>query len=93
MKIHTLRMNNRDALQLKSKENGIPSSVLYPISLQLQVCSEYLNYKNRDFSIAEKASNEVMNIPVNTFLINKKIDYIIYNIRLNKQLLLRNKKK
>lgn len=51
MKIHTLRMNNRDALQLKSKENGIPSSVFCPISFQIQVYSKYLNYKNKDFNI------------------------------------------
>jgi UDP-2-acetamido-2-deoxy-ribo-hexuluronate aminotransferase len=30
---YTLRVKNRDTLQIKLKENGIPTSVFYPIPL------------------------------------------------------------
>ena len=80
---YTLRVKNRDALQLKLKENGIPTSVFYPIPLHLQECFQYLRHQQGDFSISEKASNEVMSIPMNPFLTNEQIDYIIYNIREN----------
>jgi UDP-2-acetamido-2-deoxy-ribo-hexuluronate aminotransferase len=80
---YTLRVKNRDTLQIKLKENGIPTSVFYPIPLHLQECFRYLNYKNGDFLISEKASNEVMSIPMNPFLTIEQINYIISKIKQN----------
>ena len=80
---YTLRVKNRDALQLKLKKNDVPTSVFYPIPLHLQECFQYLGHQQGDFPISEKASNEVMSIPMNAFLTNEQIDYIIYNIREN----------
>jgi UDP-2-acetamido-2-deoxy-ribo-hexuluronate aminotransferase len=80
---YTLRVKNRDALQLKLKKNDVPTSVFYPIPLHLQECFQYLGHQQGNFPISEKASNEVMSIPMNAFLTNEQIDYIIYNIREN----------
>jgi UDP-2-acetamido-2-deoxy-ribo-hexuluronate aminotransferase len=74
---YTLRVQNRNILQIKLKENGIPTSVFYPIPLHLQECFQYLRYQKGDFPISEKASNEVMSIPMNPFLTNEQINYII----------------
>ena len=73
---YTVRVNNRDALQVKLKDNGIPTAVHYPMPLHLQECFQYLNYKQGDFSISEKASNEVMSLPMNPFLAEKEIEYV-----------------
>jgi len=80
---YTLRVQKRDALQLKLKENVIPTSVFYPIPLHLQECFRYLNYKQNDFPISEKASKEVISIPMNPFLTNEQLDFIIFNIKKN----------
>jgi UDP-2-acetamido-2-deoxy-ribo-hexuluronate aminotransferase len=80
---YTLRVKNRDALQIKLKENGIPTSVFYPIPLHFQECFQYLRHKQGDFPISEKASNEVMSIPMNPFLTNDQIDYVINKVREN----------
>jgi len=80
---YTLRVKNRDALQLKLKKNDVPTSVFYPIPLHLQECFQYLGHQQGNFPISEKASNDVMSIPMNAFLTNEQIDYIIYNIREN----------
>ena len=80
---YTLRVKNRDNLQLKLKENSIPTSIFYPIPLHLQQCFQYLDYKQNDFPISEKASNEVISIPMNPFLTNEQIDYIISYIKKN----------
>jgi UDP-2-acetamido-2-deoxy-ribo-hexuluronate aminotransferase len=80
---YTLRVKNRDTLQLKLKKNDVPTSVFYPIPLHLQECFQYLRHQQGDFPISEKASNEVMSIPMNAFLTNEQIDYIIYNISEN----------
>ena len=73
---YTIRLNHRDDVQIKLKDKGIPTSVYYPIPLHLQECFKYLNYKQGDFSISEKASKEVLSLPMNPFLFNKEIEYI-----------------
>ena len=80
---YTLRVKNRDNLQLKLKENSIPTSIFYPIPLHLQQCFQYLKYKQNDFPISEKASNEVISIPMNPFLSDDQIDYIVLKIQEN----------
>jgi len=80
---YTLRVKNRDALQLKLKENGIPTSVFYPIPLHLQECFQYLKHKLNDFPISEKASKEVVSIPMNPFITDDQIDYVINKVREN----------
>jgi len=80
---YTVRVNNRDALQAKLKDNGIPTAVHYPMPLHLQECFQYLNYKQGDFPISEKASNEVMSLPMNSFLTNKQVDYVAFKIQEN----------
>ena len=74
---YTLRVKNRDVLQSNLKSNGIPTSVFYPIPLHLQKCFKNLNYKRNDFPISEEASNEVISLPMNPFLNDKQINYVI----------------
>ena len=73
---YTVRVNNRNALQAKLKDNGIPTAVHYPMPLHLQECFQYLNCKQGDFPISEKASNEVMSLPMNPFLVEEEVQYI-----------------
>jgi len=75
---YTVRVNNRDTLQAKLKDNDIPTAVHYPMPLHLQECFQYLNYKQGSFPIAEKTSKEVMSLPMNPFLTSNEI-YKIYN--------------
>ncbi len=80
---YTLRVKNRDDLQLKLKNYGIPTLIFYPVPLHLQECFKYLGYKQGCFSISEKASKEVISIPMNPFLTNDQIDYVILKIKEN----------
>ena len=76
---YTIRAKNRDKLQMKLNEQGIPTSIYYPIPLHLQECLKYLNYKEGDLPIAEKAAKEVISLPMNAFMENE-IDFIIDKI-------------
>ena len=78
---YTVRVNNRDDVQAKLKDNGIPTAVYYPISLHLQECFRYLNYKKNDFPISEQASKEVMSLPMNSILTNDEINYICSHLK------------
>jgi len=78
---YTLRVNDRDNFQLKLKEEGIPTSVFYPIPLHRQECFNYLNYKQDNFPVSNEASKEVLSIPINPFLTHEEIDYIILKVQ------------
>jgi UDP-2-acetamido-2-deoxy-ribo-hexuluronate aminotransferase len=71
-----VRVQNRDQLQAKLQQAGIPTAVHYPMPLHLQECFQYLGLKQGDFPISEQAANEVMSLPMNPFLTNEEIKYI-----------------
>jgi UDP-2-acetamido-2-deoxy-ribo-hexuluronate aminotransferase len=73
---YSVRVKNRDELQAKLKEQGIPTAVHYPMPLHLQECFEYLGYKKDDFPISEIVSDEIMSLPMNPYVSDEEIDYI-----------------
>ena len=77
---YSIRVKNRDEIQNKLKEAGIPTAVHYPIPLHLQECFKYLGYKKRDFSVAERVSQEIMSLPMNPDLENEEVETIVKSI-------------
>jgi len=73
---YTVKVNNRDEVQKKLQDDGIPTAIYYPVSLHLQECFRYLNYKENDFPVAEEASNCVLSLPMNAYLTDDNISYI-----------------
>jgi len=73
---YSVRVKNRDEVQAKLKEQGIPTAVHYPMPLHLQECFEYLGYKKGDFPISEIVSDEIMSLPMNPYVTNQEIKYI-----------------
>jgi len=78
---YSVRVKNRDDVQAKLKEFGIPTAVHYPMPLHLQECFKYLNYKKGDFPISEIVSNEIMSLPMNPYVNDKEIKYIAKNFK------------
>lgn len=70
----------RDNLQVSLKEKGIPTAVHYPIPLHLQECFSYLGYKKGDFLISEIVSEEIMSLPMNPYLNDEEVAYIVGNL-------------
>lgn len=77
---YSIRVKNRDALQEKLKLVGIPTAVHYPLPLHLQEAFEYLGYKAGDFPISETVANEIMSLPMNPYLKDEEIAYIVENL-------------
>ncbi|MEA2018803.1 MAG: DegT/DnrJ/EryC1/StrS family aminotransferase, partial [Campylobacterota bacterium] len=75
-----VRVKNRDEIQAKLKEQGIPTAVHYPMPLHLQECFEYLGYKKGDFPISEIVSDEIMSLPMNPYVSDEEITYIAGNL-------------
>jgi len=74
---YSIRVKNRDTLQVKLKELGIPTAIHYPQPLHLQECFAYLGHKEGDFPISEKISKEIMSLPMNPDLSDSEIEYIV----------------
>lgn len=77
---YSIRVKNRDEIQEKLKQAGIPTAVHYPRSLHLQECFEYLGYEKGDFLISELVSEEIMSLPMNPYVTDEEISYIIGNL-------------
>jgi len=80
---YTVRLDNRDTIQNELKKKGIPTSIFYPVPLHLQECFKYLNYKQGDLLVSEKISNEVISLPMNSFLTHDQLNYVISSIKDN----------
>ena len=74
---YSVRVQNRDEVQSKLKELDVPTAVHYPMPLHLQECFECLGYKKGDFPIAEQVSNEIMSLPMNPYVSDEEITYIV----------------
>jgi dTDP-4-amino-4,6-dideoxygalactose transaminase len=61
---YTLRVRDRDALREHLSREGIGAAVYYPRALHLQPCFAYLGYGEGDFPESERATAEVISIPV-----------------------------
>ena len=62
--LYTVRSPRRDDLKKFLDENKIGNAVHYPMPLHLQKVYAPLGYKAGDFPVAEKASREVLSLPM-----------------------------
>jgi dTDP-4-amino-4,6-dideoxygalactose transaminase len=60
----TVRAESRDELKESLRAAGIPSEIYYPLCIHLQNAFKNLGYKMGDFPESEKASREVLSLPV-----------------------------
>jgi UDP-2-acetamido-2-deoxy-ribo-hexuluronate aminotransferase len=78
---YTIRVPDRDALGAKLKEAGIPTAVYYPKCLHEQPVFADLGYKWGDFPVAEKASREVISLPMHPFLSEADQDRVVDTLK------------
>ena len=77
---YVIRVPKRDQLVAHLREQGIGCEIYYPHPMHLQECFRDLGHKNGDFPQAEKASKEVLAIPVYPELTNAMKDYVAETI-------------
>ena len=78
---YVVRCEQRDRLQGHLKDRGIGSEVYYPLSLHLQECFADLGHKAGDFPVSERASEEVLALPVNPEVSAEDVAYICQTIQ------------
>lgn len=77
---YSIRVQERDTLQERLKDAGIPTAVHYPMPLHLQECFAYLGYGRGDFPISEEVSSKIMSLPMNPFVTEQDIQWILQHL-------------
>ena len=78
---YVIRAKKRDELQKFLASKGIATAIYYPLALHLQKCFAYLGYKEGDFPETEKATIEVLALPIYPELDNDQQEYIVASIK------------
>jgi len=77
---YTVMVNQRDRLREFLAEKGIGSAVFYPRPLHMQECFAELGYRQGDFPVAERLSNEVLSLPIYPELTSEQIEYVAKSV-------------
>jgi len=78
---YTIRTDRRDELRAFLGQRGVGCNVYYPLALHLQPCFAYLGGKAGDCPVSEKASAEVLSLPIYPELTDAQLDEVIEAMR------------
>ncbi len=78
--VFCIQAEDRDGLDMYLQENGIGTSIYYPVPLHLQKCFEHLGYKKGDFPAAEKLCGRVLALPMFPELTEDEVSYVCEKI-------------
>ena len=63
-----IQVDQRDQLRKILEENGIETSIHYPVPIHLQPASKKYGYRIGDFPITEAQSNKILTLPIHQYL-------------------------
>jgi dTDP-4-amino-4,6-dideoxygalactose transaminase len=75
-----IRAPRRDELRAHLAAAGVGTEVYYPVPLHLQPCFAALGYRRGALPIAERASAEVLALPIHPALRTGAIEYVVDQI-------------
>ena len=76
---YTVRLDNRDALQARLKEAGIPSMVYYPRTMSCQTAFAHLG--QQPCSVAERLTHTVLSLPMHPYLTDNDVALVAQHIK------------
>jgi dTDP-4-amino-4,6-dideoxygalactose transaminase len=77
---YVIRARERDGLQAFLKERGVGSAIYYPLGLHMQKCFSDLGYRAGDFPVTERASREVLALPMYAELTQEQQDFVVSGV-------------
>jgi len=78
--LYVVRVPRRDELLEYLNGKGVGAAIHYPKPIHLQEATRYLGYKAGDFPVTEKASQEILSLPIYPELAIDDVDYICQSI-------------
>ncbi len=79
--LYMLLANKRDKLMNFLLRKNIETKIHYPIPLNKQRASKYLNLNQKDFKIANLQAKKLITLPIHQFLTKNQIIYIAQSIK------------
>jgi len=79
--LYTVRVRDRDALQQALAADGVASGVHYPIPIHRQPAWADLGYRPGAFPEAERASTEVLSLPLYPEMTDEQVDAVVASVR------------
>jgi dTDP-4-amino-4,6-dideoxygalactose transaminase len=77
----TIRAQKRDELRAYLKDKGVGTEVYYPIPLHLQGCYRELGHQKGSYPVSERASEEVLALPIYAELTEEQQAYVVTTIK------------
>ena len=74
---YTIRSKERNKLQARLKEAGIPTAIHYPIPLNMQPMFNDLKQKENSVPVAEKMAQEVLSLPMSAWIKEKDMGAVV----------------
>jgi UDP-2-acetamido-2-deoxy-ribo-hexuluronate aminotransferase len=77
---YTIKLKNkeeRDALQAKLKEEGIPSMIYYVKPMHKQGAFAECKYNDSDFEVTNELCEKVLSLPMHPYLSEKDVDLVV----------------
>jgi len=78
---YTIRTAQRDKLRDYLKKKGIETKIYYPLPLHCQKVYSNLGYSEGDLPVAERASKEVLSLPIYPELKEAQIELVVKEIK------------
>lgn len=78
---YVVRVPDRDAVKKKLTDKGIGAAVYYPLGLHSQDCFKYLGYTDGDLPETERATREVLALPVYPELPEDHVRHVAKTLR------------
>ena len=78
---YTIRVPRRDEVQRRLAEEGVPSTVYYPVPMHLQPMYRDLGYREGALLAAETAAQEVLSLPIYPELTAEQIERVAAALR------------
>ncbi|MDR2610380.1 MAG: DegT/DnrJ/EryC1/StrS family aminotransferase [Clostridiales Family XIII bacterium] len=81
---YTIKLDDRkqrDALQARLKENGIPSMVYYPKPMHRQAAFAGQNFDENDYRVTTKLADTVLSLPMHPYMKDEDIALVVKAIK------------
>lgn len=77
---YTIHVDNRDQLQARLKEKGVPTAVHYPVPLNYQ--EAFADFRDGgEYPVSEKLSQRVLSLPMHAFITDEEIETVCSAIK------------